>query len=94
MSYQYEYSHWDKKTGRTIWEHQRIAEEVLGKKLPPKAEVHHLDGNGTVRHKHAEFCPARLYSPQSRRSGKGQKSRDFIPQRKKLAVNKIHQEVK
>jgi hypothetical protein len=33
------------KGGRKGREHTVIAESVLGKKLPPKAEIHHFDGN-------------------------------------------------
>jgi HNH endonuclease len=31
--------------GATISNHRLIAEQVLGKALPPGAEIHHIDGN-------------------------------------------------
>lgn len=34
-----------RKSGPRRYEHQRIAEASLGKPLPPKAEVHHVDEN-------------------------------------------------
>lgn len=119
MTSLYKYHHYERGTHKSIFEHTVIAEKVLGKKLPPKAEIHHVDGNGlnnqnsnlvicedhayhelvdrraralkvcgyvhyckccycklwdhpdniiisdngTVRHKNADMCPARLYTP-------------------------------
>lgn len=34
-----------RNTGPRRYEHQRVAEKALGKPLPPKAEVHHVDEN-------------------------------------------------
>ena len=32
--------------GSREWEHRDIAERVLGRPLPPKAQIHHVDDNG------------------------------------------------
>lgn len=50
------------KNGEDKREHVAIVEKVLGHPLPPKAEVHHWDGNGTNNaHSNLVVCPDRAY---------------------------------
>lgn len=50
------------KKGRRIGEHVRIAEVVLGKRLPLGAEVHHVDENkGNNVNGNLVICPSQSY---------------------------------
>lgn len=48
--------------GRGIPAHMVIAAEVLGRPLPKKAHVHHVDGNGhNNEHSNLVICPSAAY---------------------------------
>ena len=43
-------------------EHRKIAERILGRKLPTRVQVHHVDGNGKNNdHSNLVICPDQAY---------------------------------
>jgi hypothetical protein len=56
------YRYKNRGDGYGITSHKVIVEKVLGKPLPPDAEIHHVDGNGQNNtHSNLVVCPDHAY---------------------------------
>ena len=54
-----------RRNGKSVFEHIAIAERALGKPLPPKAVVHHVDGNPSNNApSNLVICPSQEYHLQ------------------------------
>lgn len=50
------------RRGKIVFEHIEIAERVLGRPLPPGAQVHHVDGNpANNAYSNLVICPSQSY---------------------------------